>query len=203
LINQGQPEKISNSILSSGDAYIVDPGEGPVYNWNGTNTAVDEKEAAAVQAEQMARDRGAVPITIDQGDDSQESKDFIALFAEEGGLKIVDKALAQSILTKPDMPSDVPTMYKISSADFGGDINAMQAEQVELKKENLDTNLCMVVIDHPQNAIFIWMGAASNVKEKAVAGRVARNFQHDLPGLTREEYEDEGDESADFWAIFG
>jgi hypothetical protein len=203
LINQGQPEKISNTILSSGDAYIVDPGEGPVYNWNGTNAAVDEKEAAAVLAEQMARDRGAVPVTIDQGDDTQEAKDFVVLFAEEGGVKIVDKSLAQSILTTPEKPSDVPTMFKISSADFGGDINNMQAEQVEFKKKNLDTNLCMVVIDHAVNTIYVWMGAASNVKEKAVAGRVARNFQHDLPGLTREEYVDEGDEPEEFWAIFG
>nr|MDO8118230.1 hypothetical protein [Candidatus Sigynarchaeota archaeon] len=200
MVNKGELQEIDKLIFSSGDSYVVDEGN-TIWLWHGKNASPDEKATAAVSAKKMDDERGGKPkvIAIDQGDFTPHARRFKELCSENGGLKIMDKNIAESFLTHFTKASIPPVMFKVSSEEYGGDINAMEYVQVPAKKENLDSDDVMVLYVYDANTCFIWIGKGANVKERVVARRVAMNFEKDLPGDQKEVFMEEGEEVPDFW----
>ncbi len=198
-IEKGTEKEIPSLVFTMGDSYIVDNGE-IIWIWHGKNASVDEKGSAAVIAKKIDDSRGGKPkvIAIDQEDDTPDHTKFRALCSEKGGLKIVDQNLAESFLTKHVKEHQPPVLFKISSEEAGGNINAVEFVQVPLKKESLDPDDCMVLWVPEINTSFIWVGDQSNVKERVLAGQLARKFDKDTPGVQKEVFVDQGKEPANF-----
>ena len=205
MIDKGNLKKIARPVFTTGDSYvIVDKLHEKIYVWLGSKCSTDEKGAAAVQARSI--DEGeefngrAKTITFDEGDESAE---FITLL---GGLKVLDKNLAKSMLKDVTTgefaweSEHVNALYKISSEEFGG-INAIKAVQVPFEKKALDSDDVMIAdlgVD-----IWVWQGKNCNVKEKVKGIQIAREFDIDRAGAQRPKVFIEGDvDEAKFLAIF-
>jgi len=199
MIEKGVEKEIPGLVFTTGDSYIVD-NDSIIWIWHGKNASVDEKGAAAAIAKKMDDARGGKPkvIAIDQEDNTPDHKKFKELCAEQGGLKIVDKDLAETFLKKVVKEHQPPALFKISSEEAGGNINAVEFVQVPLKKESLDPDDCMVLWVPEINTSFIWVGDQSNVKERVLAGQLARKFDKDTPGVQKEVFVDQGKEPANF-----
>ncbi|MBN2152188.1 MAG: hypothetical protein JW839_12125 [Candidatus Lokiarchaeota archaeon] len=199
IVEKGTEKEIPSLVFTTGDSYIVDNGD-VIWLWHGNNASVDEKGSAAAIAKKMDDARGGKPkvIAIDQGDDTPDAKKFKALCSEQGGLKIVEKDLAESFLKRVVKENQPPALFKVSSEEAGGNINAVEFVQVPAKKENLDPDDCMVLWVPEINTSFIWVGEQSNVKERVLAGQLARKFDKDTPGVQKEVFVDQGQEPANF-----
>lgn len=199
IVAKGELKEVNKPIFSSGDTYIVDD-EKTIYIWLGKYCSVDEKTFAAMKARELDGKRGGAAkiITLDQG---QEIKEFLQLV---GGMKIVDKNLAKTMLIDVDTGDwsgageHVNTLYRVSSEEFE-DINTMKFIQVPFKKESLDSEDCFIA--DLGDKIYIWQGANTNVKEKVKAGQWARSFDAERAGSQNEVIFEEGDDS-EFMKIF-
>ena len=199
IVAKGELKEVNKPIFSSGDTYIVDD-EKTIYIWLGKYCSVDEKTFAAMKARELDGKRGGAAkiITLDQG---QEIKEFLQLV---GGMKIVDKNLAKTLLIDVDTGDwsgageHVNTLYRVSSEEFE-DINTMKFIQIPFKKESLDSEDCFIA--DLGDKIYIWQGANSNVKEKVKAGQWARSFDAERAGSQNEVIFEEGDDS-EFMKIF-
>ncbi|MHA1715595.1 MAG: hypothetical protein ACTSXP_08110, partial [Promethearchaeota archaeon] len=194
MINKGELQEIDKLIFSSGDSYIVDDGS-KIWLWHGKNASVDEKETAAVTAKKLDDERGgrAKIITVEQGEFSADARRFKAFCSEHGGLKVMDKNLAESFLVHYEKEKIPPSLFKVSSEEFEG-INSIEYVQVDLKKENLDSDDVMLLFVPNEDKTYIWVGKGANVKEKVRGGQIARQFDKDLPGVQQEIFIDEGEE---------
>jgi hypothetical protein len=199
MVEKGTEKVIPGLVFTTGDSYIVDNGD-IIWIWHGKNASVDEKGSAAAIAKKIDDSRGGKPkvIAIDQEDDTPDHKKFRVICSEQGGLKIVDKDLAESFLKKVVKAHQPPALFKVSSEEAGGNINAVEFVQVPAKKENLDPDDCMVLWVPEINTTFIWVGDQSNVKERVLAGQLARKFDKDTPGIQREIFVDQNKEPANF-----
>lgn len=204
-IDKGNIKKIARPVFTTGDSYvIVDKLHEKIYIWLGSKCSTDEKGAAAVQArgidESDEFNGSAKILTYDEGDEPAE---FVALL---GGLKVLDKNLAKSMLKDVSTgefawESDhVNALYKISSEEFEG-INAMKAMQVPFEKSSLDSDDVMIAdlgVD-----IWVWQGKSCNVKEKVKGIQIAREFDIDRAGAQRPKVFIEGDvDEEEFLGIF-
>ncbi|MCK5347258.1 MAG: hypothetical protein KAR20_27805, partial [Candidatus Heimdallarchaeota archaeon] len=187
MIKEGALVLIQKAIFTTGDSYlVVDEPAKKIYIWLGSKCSVDEKGVAAVEARRI--DDGQVfngaakIITYDEGDESPE------FLAKMGGLKILDKNLAKSMLKDVNtgefagQADHVNALYRISSEEFEG-INAMKFVQVPFDKASLDPEDCFIAdlgVD-----IWVWQGSQSNIKEKVKAGQWAREFDVDRAGAQR------------------
>jgi hypothetical protein len=198
-IEKGTEKEIPSLVFTTGDSYIVDNGE-IIWIWHGKNASVDEKGSAAVIAKKIDDSRGGKPkvIAIDQEDNTPDHTKFRALCAEQGGLKIVDQNLAESFLTKHVKEHQPPALFKISSEEAGGNINAVEFVQMPAKMASLDPDDCFVLWVPEINTSFIWVGEQSNVKERVLAGQLARKFDKDTPGVQKEVFVDQGKEPSNF-----
>jgi len=209
MIKQGQLEEIQKPIFTTGDAYVVVDNQAKevasgimVYIWLGSKCSVDEKGTAAVEARRIDDSEfqgNAKIVTYDEG---MEAPEFLAKL---GGLKILDKNLAKSMFKDVKTgewageADHVNALYRISSEEVGGDINAIKYLQVPFEKKSLDnedTFIADIGVD-----IFVWIGSKSNSKEKAKAISIARNFDADRAGCQRPVVFEEGDD-AKFMEIF-
>lgn len=199
MIEGGKEKEIPGLVFTTGDSYIVD-NDDIIWIWHGKNASVDEKATAAAIAKKIDDSRGGKPkvIAIDQGDETADHARFKALCGELGGLKIVDKDIAESFLRKVVKEHQPPALFKISSEEAGGNINAVEFVQVPAKKENLDPDDCFVLWVPEINTTFIWVGEQSNVKERVLAGQLARKFDKDTPGVQKEVFVDQGKEPSNF-----
>jgi len=204
MIKEGQLEPIDKPIFTKGDSYlVVDQNAKRIYIWLGSKCSVDEKGVAAVEARRI--DDGQVfngaakIITYDEGDEGAE---FLALL---GGLKVLDKNLAKSMLKDVNtgefagQAEHVVALYRISSEEFEG-INAMKFVQVPFEKGSLDPEDCFIAdlgVD-----IWVWQGSQSNIKEKVKAGQWAREFDAERAGAQRPRIFMDGDDDAEFLEIF-
>ncbi|MFX0082988.1 MAG: hypothetical protein ACFE94_14660 [Candidatus Hodarchaeota archaeon] len=200
LVDQGQLKETNKPIFSSGDVYLVD-AEKTIFVWIGNKCSVDEKTAGAAQARTLDQQRGGAAkiITVDQG---FETKDFLALIATMGAMKIVEKNYAKTLL------KDVTTgdfaqfhewkniLYRVSSEEFE-DINAMKMIQVPFSKDSLESEDCFVA--DLGNKVYIWQGKSCTTTEKVRAGQWARSIDADRAGLQQETIFEEGND-ADFLA---
>jgi hypothetical protein len=203
MVNQGvleeKPELVSHPIFSTGDVYIVDNTE-TIWLWIGEKCSVDEKAVAAAEARRIDEERGgsAKIITVDQ---TYETAEFLALL---NGLKVVHRNLAKTMLKDVSTghyaghEEHINTLYRISSEEFEG-IDAMKFTQVEWHKESLDSEDAFVA--DLGDYIWIWQGAACNIKEKVKARSFATQFDADRAGVQQVKIFEEGDD-AEFMAIF-
>ena len=200
---KGELEEIDKFVFTSGDSYVVDDGD-TIWLWHGKNASVDEKATAATSAERIDEDtRGgkAKVIALDQGEFSANMRRFKALAGDEG-LLVLDKNIAESFLKKVEKPIEEPLLFKVSSEEVGGDINAIEYVQVPLDKSNLDPDDCMLLFVPMEETTYVWVGSKANIKEKVTAGKVARQFDKNRAGVQKEIFIDEGDEPDDFWKQF-
>lgn len=205
MVQSGELVEIDALVFSSGDSYVVDDEtERVIWLWHGINASPDEKGSAAAIAKKWDEKRGKASrvITIDQGDATDDAHRFKKKCAELGGLKIVDKNIAESFLTHWEKEKTPPMLFKVSSEEVGGDINAMEYIQVELKRENLDSDDVMLLFIPDEDKTYIWVGKGANVKEKIKGGQVARSFDKDMPGVQDEIFIEDGDEPDEFWSYF-
>ncbi|MHA1681992.1 MAG: hypothetical protein ACTSUE_13720 [Promethearchaeota archaeon] len=205
MVDKGELKEIDKLIFSSGDTYVVDDETGGIiWLWHGKNASPDEKGTAAAIAKKLDEGRGknSKVVAIDQGDFGADAQRFKTLCMEAGGLKVVDKNIAESFLSHWEKEKVPPILFKVSSEEVGGDINAMEYVQVELKKESLDPDDVMILFVPDEDKTYVWVGSGANVREKIKGGQVARSFDKDMPGVQDEIFIDEGDEPEDFWKHF-
>jgi hypothetical protein len=188
--------EIKNSVFSTGDVYLLD-AESTIYVWIGSKCSVDEKTTGAASARKLDQERGGAAkiITVDQG---QETQDFLKSVANMGAMKIVEQNIAKTML------KDVVTgdwahfaehknvLYRISSEEFG-DINAMKMVQVPFSKDQLDSEDCFIA--DLGTKVYVWQGAACNVKEKVKSGQWARQIDAERAGEQNEVIFEEGDDA--------
>ncbi|MHA1379034.1 MAG: hypothetical protein ACTSRG_11685 [Candidatus Helarchaeota archaeon] len=196
-IEEGQPKKIEQAVFTSGDAYIVDFID-TIYIWLGKNATVDEKFTGAHVATMLDAVRSGTPkiITIDQGSEPLDFK------AKIGVIKVVDKDVADSILSHYEKPIYKPVMYRVSSEEYET-INDIQYIQVPLSKDSLDSEDVFLIDDRNNDKCYIWVGKDASVKEKVVAGRISRNFDAERAGAQYEIFVEEGDEPEELKTILG
>ncbi|MHA1300007.1 MAG: hypothetical protein ACTSO9_11355 [Candidatus Helarchaeota archaeon] len=196
-IEEGQPKKIDQAVFTSGDAYIVDFID-TIYIWIGKDASVDEKFTGAHVATMLDAVRSGTPkiITVDQGSEPLDFK------AKVGVIKVVDKDLAESILSHYEKPVYEPVLYRVSSEEYET-INDIQYIQVPLSKDSLDSEDVFLIDDRQNDKCYIWVGKNASVKEKVVAGRIARNFDAERVGAQYEIFVEEGDEPEELKKILG
>jgi len=204
MVKNGSLVKIERPVFTTGDAYVaIDEPAKKIYVWLGSKCSVDEKGIAAVEARRI--DDGQVfngsakILTYDEGDESPE------FLAKIGGLKVLDKNLAKSMLKDvttgefAGQAEHVNALYRISSEEYEG-INAIKYTQVPFEKSSLDSEDCFIAdlgVD-----IWVWQGSTSNVKEKVKAMQFAREFDADRAGDQRPKVFMENDGDEEFLAIF-
>lgn len=196
-LEKGALKKIDQAVFTAGDTYVVDKGN-VIYVWIGKDASVDEKFSAAHVATMIDSQRGGTPkiVTIDQGHESKEFK--LAC----GSIKVVDKDVAESILTHYEKPIEKPVLYRVSSEEYES-INDIEYIQVPLKKDSLDSEDVFLLDDRQNDNTYIWVGKTAHVKEKVVAGRVARAFDAERAGIQNEIFVTEGEEPEEFKRILG
>ena len=197
MIEKGELKKIDQAIFTSGDSYLVDAGN-KIWTWIGKSSSVDEKFTAAHLATVLDVSRRGTP-KITTADEGSEPKELRVLL---GGLKIVDKDLAESLLKKVVPETWPPALYRVSSEEFET-INDIVYKQVPCKKESLDSEDVFLLDDRTNDKTYIWIGKTANVKEKVVAGQIARKFEAERAGVQDEIYVDEGEEPEDFLKLLG
>ncbi len=202
IVDKLELKEINKPVFSTGDVYLLDD-EATIFIWIGAKCSVDEKTGGAAQARKLDQERGGAAkiITVDQ---NQETSEFLKLVASMGPMKIVEKNIAKTML-KDVMTGDfagftehVNVMYRVSSEEFE-DINAMKMLQVPFSKDSLDTEDCFVL--DLGTSVYVWHGAACNVKEKVKAGQWARNIDAERAGDQNETIFEEGDDAEFLAAI--
>ncbi len=197
MIEKGELKKIDQAIFTSGDSYLVDAGD-KIWTWIGKTSSVDEKFTAAHLATVLDVSRRGTPkiSTADEGSEPKELKILL------GGLKIVDKDLAESLLKKVEKETWPPALFRVSSEEFET-INDIVYKQVPCKKESLDSEDVFVLDDRTNDKTYIWIGKDASVKEKVVARQIAMKFEADRAGAQDEIFIDEGEEPEDFLKLLG
>ncbi|MHA1266467.1 MAG: hypothetical protein ACTSRS_14630 [Candidatus Helarchaeota archaeon] len=196
-IEKGELKKIDQPVFTTGDSYLVDAGN-QIWTWIGKNSSVDEKFSAAHLATVLDVSRRGTPkiTTVDQGSEPKELKTLL------GGLKIVEKDVAETLLKKVEKEVYEPVLYRISSEEYET-INDIVYIQVPCTKESLDSEDVFLLDDRTNNKTYIWIGKDANVKEKVVAGQIARKFEAERAGVQEEIFIDEGEEPPDFKKLLG
>jgi len=198
IVWKGELKPIDKPIFSTGDAYVLD-NDKTIYIWLGIYCSVDEKGAAAIQSQKLDKDRAgaAKVVTIDQG---SETPDFTEAVNKLGGaMRIVEKNLVESMLKDVDTGSwaghmeHVNALYRVSSEEFAGDLNAMKFLQVPFEKGSLDGE--DVFIADLGDEILVWVGNTSNAKEKVMAGTWARQFDMERASAQKITYYNEGEDA--------
>ncbi|MHA1753695.1 MAG: hypothetical protein ACTSYZ_15120 [Candidatus Helarchaeota archaeon] len=193
-IEKGELVEIPKPVFTTGDAYIVDNGD-QIFIWIGINSSTDEKFAAAVLSKKLDEERRGKPeiTTIEQGSEHN----YPVFFKLVSGLKIVDSDVAESLLKPVEKEVWKPVLYRISSEEFDS-INEMIYIQVPCKAESLDSEDVFLLDDRNSDTTFIWIGSKANVKEKVVAGQLARKFELERAGVQKEIFIEEGEEPEEF-----
>ncbi|MFX1451049.1 MAG: hypothetical protein ACFFCM_09415 [Promethearchaeota archaeon] len=193
----GDLKKIDEAVFTSGDAYIVDFID-TIYVWIGKNASVDEKFTGAHVATMIDAVRSGTPkiITVDQGSEPLDFK------AKVGIIKVVEKDVAESMLSHYEKPLVEPILYRVSSEEYET-INDIQYIQVPLSKDSLDSEDVFLLDDRNNEKCYVWVGKDANVREKVVAGKIARKFDVERAGVQYEIFVEEGDEPEDFKKILG
>ncbi|OLS12336.1 MAG: hypothetical protein RBG13Loki_3985 [Promethearchaeota archaeon CR_4] len=198
IVWKGELKPIDKPIFSTGDAYVLD-NDKTIYIWLGIYCSVDEKGAAAIQSQKLDTDRAgaAKVVTVDQG---SETPDFLAAVNALGGaMRLVEKNLVESMLKDVDTGSysghmaHVDALYRVSSEEFDGDLNAMKFLHVPFEKGSLDGE--DVFIADLGDEILVWVGDKSNAKEKVMAGKWARQFDMERAGAQKITYYNEGEDT--------
>ena len=188
--------EIKNPVFSTGDVYLLD-AESTIYVWIGSKCSVDEKTTGAASARMLDQERGGAAkiITVDQG---QETQDFLKSVATMGAMKIVEQNIAKTMLKDvvtgdwAQFAEHKNVLYRISSEEFE-DINAMKMVQVPFSKDQLASEDCFIA--DLGTKVYVWQGAACNVKEKVKSGQWARQIDAERAGEQNEVIFEEGDDS--------
>jgi hypothetical protein len=188
--------EIKNPVFSTGDVYLLD-AESTIYVWIGSKCSVDEKTTGAASARMLDQERGGAAkiITVDQG---QETQDFLKTVANMGAMKIVEQNIAKTMLKDvvtgdwAQFAEHKNVLYRISSEEFE-DINAMKMVQVPFSKDQLASEDCFIA--DLGTKVYVWQGAACNVKEKVKSGQWARQIDAERAGEQNEVIFEEGDDS--------
>ena len=197
MIDKGDLKQIDQPVFTTGDSYLVDGGS-RIWVWIGKNSSVDEKFSAAHLSTVIDVSRRGEPkiTTIDQGSETHEFRTIL------GGLKIVEKDVAETLLKHVEKPVYEPVLYRISSEEFET-INDIIYTQVPCTKDSLDSEDVFLLDDRTNNKTYIWIGSGATVKERVVGGQIARKFEVERAGAQDEIFVDEGQEPAEFKAILG
>ena len=190
-------KKIDKAIFTTGDTYIVDKGD-IIYIWVGKEASVDEKFTGAHVATMIDSQRSGEPkiITIDQGSETKEFKTAC------GGLKIVDKDIAESILSHYEKPYTKPVLFRVSSEEYDN-IEDVKYIQVPLSPDSLDAEDVFILDDAGNDTCYVWIGGGANVKERVVARKIAMKFEDERAGAQKEVFIEQGDEPEEFKKILG
>lgn len=205
MIREGELEEIQKPVFTTGDSYVVvDKEAQKVYVWLGSKCSVDEKGSAAVQARAIDEKDFAGNAKIITYDEGMEDKEFLVKLQ---GLKVLDKNLAKSMLKDvksgefAGQEEHVNALYKISSEEFEGGLDAIKFVQVPFEKASLDSDDCMIAdlgVD-----IWIWQGKGCNVKEKTKTIQLAREFDAQRAGSQKPRVFGEGEDDENvFLGIF-
>ncbi|TFG05044.1 MAG: hypothetical protein EU536_03075 [Promethearchaeota archaeon] len=196
-IEKGELKKIDEPIFSTGDSYLVDAGN-QIYTWIGKNASVDEKFSAAHFATTLDVSRRGTPkiTTVDQGSEPKALRELL------GGLKIVEKDLAETLLKKVEKEVWDPVLFRISSEEYET-INDIVYLQVPCTKDSLDSEDAFLLDDRTNNIIYIWFGKTANAQEKVVAGQISRKFEVERAGVQKRIFIDEGEEPEEFKKLLG
>jgi hypothetical protein len=198
IVWKGDLKQIDKPIFSTGDAFVLDDDK-TIYIWLGIYCSVDEKGAAAIQSQKLDKDRAGASkiVTIDQG---SETPEFLETVNKMGGtMRLVEKNFIGSMLKDVDTGTwaghmeHVNALYRVSSEEFEGDLNAMKFLQVPFEKESLDEE--DVFIADLGDEILVWVGSTSNAKEKVMAGKWARQFDVERAGYQKITYYNEGEDA--------
>jgi ribosomal protein S27AE len=197
LIEKGELKKIDQPVFTTGDSYIVDAGS-KIWIWIGEHASVDEKFSAAHLSTVIDVSRRGEPkvISVEQGTEPHELRTLL------GGLKVVDKNVAETLLKKVEKEIYEPVLYRISSEEFET-INDIIYKQVPCTKDSLDSEDVFLLDDRTNDKTYIWIGSKSNVKEKVIAGQIARKFEVERAGVQEEIFIEEGEEPEEFKNILG
>ncbi|NHI92852.1 MAG: hypothetical protein EAX96_10155 [Candidatus Lokiarchaeota archaeon] len=196
-IEKGELKKIDKAVFTTGDTYVVDKGD-VIYIWVGKEASVDEKFTGAHIATMIDSQRSGEPkiVTIDQGHETKEFKTAC------GGIKIVDKDVAESILSHYEKPYTKPVLFRVSSEEYDN-IEEVEYIQVPLSSNSLDSEDVFILDDAGNDTCYIWIGVTANVKEKVVARKIAMKFEDERAGAQKEVFIEQGEEPEEFKRLLG
>ncbi|MHA1838598.1 MAG: hypothetical protein ACTSYO_01360 [Candidatus Ranarchaeia archaeon] len=195
LVKQGALEEVDQPVFSTGDTYIVQSGE-RIWIWIGEGSSVDERFAGAFISDLRDKEAGG-DIDVETVHQSEETPGFRMAV---GPMRIVEKNLAESILKKVKKIEHPVVMYRISSEEYEL-LDDIQFIQVPLSKDSLSSEDAFLIDAYDKT--FIWQGKNCNVREKVVAGRVARKFDAERVGVQKEIFVEEGEEPDELKELLG
>jgi len=194
-MRKGTTEEIPEPVFSIGDTYIVDAGN-RIWIWIGKDSTVDEQFTGAFIGDLMDKEREGEPDveTVWQGYEPPEFRQSV------GAMRIVNKDLAKSILQKIPRTEREVVMYQVSSEEYET-LNDIQFIQVPLSRDSLNSDDVFLIDTY--DTVFVWQGKNCNVKEKVIAGRIARKFDAERVGVQEEVFIEEGEEPEKLRELLG
>ncbi|XP_069141080.1 gelsolin-like protein 2 [Argopecten irradians] len=152
--------------LDSGDVYIMDLGT-MIYQWNGTGSNKDEKNAAARYLADLKGQRfGKAKAEVLEEYDLEEDHEFLRNL--DGGEQedFSQSSIQQSL-------NEEKKLYRVSDASGKLDMKLEKAGN-GINKGDLDTN--DVFIFDTSASLYVWIGKGSTLAEKRNAMTYAHNY---------------------------
>jgi gelsolin len=171
---------LSSDSLNSNDVFILDAGL-ILYNWIGSKANPFEKFKASSVCQSIKEDRKSLPKIV-KLEEEENDNDFWNLLGGKGPIK------SETSIKDEDIKND-KVMFRVTDSS-----GKLTAQEIECKRQNLDTNDVFIVDFNYQ--IYVWIGDHSSPDEKKnslpMAMRYMENYsrpKHVSICVMREGYE--------------
>lgn len=184
-----------------GDSYVVRyecagtaSGSVVVYVWQGRESSVDERAAAAMLGLQMSRTEHAIQVRVVQG---SEPRHFLKMFHGQFVLLHGGHATGfrRPAVAQPEQTVEGARLFRVRGTT-GADV---RAEQMPAVAGSLASDDAFVLETDDADAVFVWHGVGAAVFEREVAEQVAERL---VPGREVTVVA-EGEEPEAFWTALG
>jgi hypothetical protein len=164
----------------NGDVYVIDNSDvsvglkKKVYIWLGSQAFADDRAVGAWAAKQLDLQDKEIDIdTVTEGNEPDDFKgliDFVVVTGDTPGFLKHVEVNAEDISY---------ALYRIRDVDLtdGSSSDDLVIENVPLKRENFISNDVFVL--DAWNDLYVWVGASSQVGEKAAGNRLVRKLDVD------------------------
>jgi len=155
---------LSGTSLNSGDVFLLDKGL-KIYQWNGKQSAGQERMKAAQVARAISDERKGLPkvTVLAEGDDAPEFWDAL------GGVTPVKSAAEGG---KDEHVVDLKKLFRLS--DESGQMTFTLVGEGKIKKDLLDHSDVFILDDGAE--IYTWVGSGASQNEKRSALKYAQDY---------------------------
>lgn len=182
-----------------GDSYVVHytcadrrSGDVVIYVWQGRQSSVDERAAAAMLGLKMGRDEHAIQVRVVQG---AEPRHFLKIFRGQFVLLHGGHVSGFRRATPAEQVVDGVRLFRVR----GTNEFDVRAEQLPARAGSLASDDAFVLETADADTVFVWHGVGASAFEREVAEQVAARMMADKEVNVVAE----GAEPEEFWTALG